>query len=632
MATRASFSLTTSFAPLTPQDRCTMCEERKFDVTCTCGDKFDFNCIHQHIEQVGAEIEDNVRKTYEKLKEISALEDPTNETSNAEQIIIDSWKRKRIQDINDIVDEFSNKVQQRKEIFKDIPNIRENFEVIYNQMNQPTHENLNSLIEYQCQITNALDDYQTGQERIQDDTKLDAALISKINPSILQTNVCSPLSNMNNHELITIETEQREPVSNDERISDTDMRRSLELTTLTSSQETLLGISTHEPTDAFLARECTITTNSHELPTPTSSHDQTAVPEEIRELVNTDTTQQTTSTTENRESVRVNGNSINDANTTNHEEFDAGLTRQIQRANSIVIPVANDRYAGTLCCHDNQLLYNEIDSTTQKFRLVFISDINDVKAQQFIDWREPDVTHVAGDNEWIQDIIYSTKLAGYLILNRSRLRLFTDTSMQLTEYYLFPDRTMKRLSCSETSIYLIVSQNAISYNGDEIIVMHYDKDEQVTKTFRDIMPNQINRGAGPIVGEITDLTVMPNEQIALGYRLERRHEVGICVFNVSNDNKIWSCIKRLLLHECWHQDSSYTPRMDWCATLNVVILIEYMTGHLIMLDPSCEVNGECRFMNVENQKESPINLTLSTNNWFCTRFPSSINIYKIISE
>ncbi|CAF4465099.1 unnamed protein product, partial [Rotaria magnacalcarata] len=80
------------------------------------------------------------------------------------------------------------------------------------------------------------------------------------------------------------------------------------------------------------------------------------------ELVNTGTTQQTTSTTERREPVKVNGNSINDTNTTNHDEFDAGLTSKIQRANSIVIPLANDKYAGTLCCHDNQLLYNEIDS------------------------------------------------------------------------------------------------------------------------------------------------------------------------------------------------------------------------------------------------------------------------------
>ncbi|CAF2066591.1 unnamed protein product [Rotaria magnacalcarata] len=602
MAKRVSFSLPTLCSLLTPKDRCTMCEERKYDLICTCGDKFDFNCIHQHIEQVGAEIEDNVRKTYEKLKEITALEDPTNEASNAEQIIINNWKRKRIQDINDIVDEFSNKVQRRKEIFKDIPIIRENFEVIYNEMSRPTHENLNSLIECQHQIMSALDGYQTGQVEIQDDTKLDAALISKLNPSILQINAPSSFSTMNNHELIINETEQRGPIPNDQIISDTDMPRSLVLTTIDNSCETLLGISTHEPT---------------------------AAPEEIPELVNTGTTQQTTSTTERREPVKVNGNSINDTNTTNHDEFDAGLTSKIQRANSIVIPLANDKYAGTLCCHDNQLLYNEIDSTTQKFRLVFIPDINDVKAQQFIDWREPNATYAAGDNEWIQDIIYSTKLAGYLILNRSRLRLFPDDSMQLTEYASFPDRTMKRLSCSGTSIYLIAAQNAIGYNGDEIILMNYDNDGQVTKTFRDIMPNRINRGAGPLVGEISDLTVMPNEQIALGYRLERRHEVGICVFKVSNDNKIWSCIKHLLFDDCWHQDSSYTPRMDWCATLNVVIFIEYITGHLIMLDPSCEVKGECRFMNVENQDESPINLTVSTNNWLCTRFPSSINIYKI---
>jgi hypothetical protein len=41
-----------------PKDLCIICESQPYDLICTCGDKFDFTCIHQHVEQLGVEFQD----------------------------------------------------------------------------------------------------------------------------------------------------------------------------------------------------------------------------------------------------------------------------------------------------------------------------------------------------------------------------------------------------------------------------------------------------------------------------------------------------------------------------------------------------------------------------------------------
>lgn len=262
---------------------------------------------------------------------------------------------------------------------------------------------------------------------------------------------------------------------------------------------------------------------------------------------------------------------------------------------------------------------------------MFISDITNPTMKQTIEWNQPDTIINGDDDEWIQDIIYSDKLSAYLLLNRSRLRLFNDNTNELNEYHTFNDRTMKRISCNDKFIYLTSSRDNTPYHGDEIILMNYDKEEQIRKTLRDIFPSRINRGAGPLIGEISDIASGSNDQVTISYRLERRHEVGIFVFNVTNDGKEWSSVKQLLLNECWHSDLSYTPRIDWSEKLNVFILIEYMTGHLIMIDKDGQIEGECRFMHISNRRDSPINLTISKNNWLSVRYDSSINVHKLIS-
>ena len=315
---------------------------------------------------------------------------------------------------------------------------------------------------------------------------------------------------------------------------------------------------------------------------------------------------------------------------TTHDDFDAGKTRQIRRVNPVVITVNNDRFAAAVCCHKTQMLYNDYDKTTQQYCLTFLSNINQSTNKRLIDWNQRGISTLNGnDDEYLQDIVYSNRLLKYLLLNRSRLRSFDDTTYELEEFHQFPDRTMKRLTCSDNFIYLTSTRGSGPYTGDEIILMNYNKEEQVSKTFRDIIPSRLNRGAGPIVGEISDIAAGANEQVAIGYRLERRHEVGVCLFNVTNDGRDWACVKQLLLNECWHSDLSYTPRLDWSEKLKVFILIEYITGHLIMIDREGQIEGECRFMHAENRQESPINLTISNNDLLGVRYASSISIHRL---
>ncbi|CAF2762541.1 unnamed protein product [Rotaria sp. Silwood2] len=657
---------------------CSNCEGRPYDLICTCGDKFDFDCIHYHIEEIGTEIQEKSQMVSDKLLQLNVLqekeEEKEYENTNAVQTVIDNWKRKRMQDINDIAEQTLYEYKRQKNVFNDIPSIQANFDRICSLFHRPTHTNLNDIIALGHQIQRLLEDHQNSSPTIPDDTNLDALLRAKL---ILST------SSTNNQELRPIEIEPQQFVSSDPVISDTSRFRSPELTNQLTN-----GTHTIELTNGTHTIELTNGTHTYELPNVVHTNELSneihtnelsnkiytnelpntvytnGLPDEIRtnDLINdtrindlTNDTRTNNLTNELPNTVYTNGlpdeirtndltndtrinDLTNDTRTnnltnesTNNDEFDAGQTRQIQRVNTILIAVNNDKYAGTICCHNNQLIYNDYDRTIRSSRLTFIPNIYDLTTKHYIDWYEPDSAVGSGDDEWIQDITYSNRLSGYLILNRARLRLFKDYTNDLIEFQTFVDRTMKRLSCSDNHIYLVVAPNTTTYHGDEIVLMNYDKEEKVCKTFRDIMPTRMNRGAGPLVGEISDLTVVSNEKIAMGYRFERRHEVGICLFKISNDGRDWSCIKQLLLDDCWHNDLSYTPKMDWSAKLNAIILIEYMTGHLIVLDQDGQVTGECRFMHVENHRESPINLTVGTNNLLCARFESSIAIHKIIS-
>jgi hypothetical protein len=581
---------TTTLTSLVPpksesKELCIICEAQPYDLICVCGDKFDFNCIHQHVEQIGFEYQDHLEQVTEKLTQLSDLQENSNRNHNydAARTQIDNWKRKRIQDINDIAEKAANDIQERENIFNDIPLFQETFTQLSNELHHVVHENLNKLINLNQQIHDKIDACQDLPNLTFDDANFDASLLTKLNPSASNAYVSSSsTSNINHEELTTVETEPRVSLPPSPR------------------------------------------------PEPRIEIDQT---QPTVELTNTAKTNEGTKhvTLENTNHVTHENTNHVTHESTNSDEFEAGQTRYIRRTNPILISTNNDKYSATICCHVNQLIYNNYDQTTQEFRLIFLPDINNPTAKQTINWNQPDTSINADDDEWIQDIIYSDKLSSYLLLNRARLRVYNADINELEEFHTFNDRTMKRLSCSEKYIYVTSAHGSTPNTGDEIILMNYAKEEQLRKTFRDIIPTRINRGAGPLVGEISDLAVGANDQVTIAYRLERRQEVGVCVFNVTNNGREWSSVKQLLLNDCWHNNLSYTPRIDWCEKLNVFILIEYITGHLIMVDREGQVKGECLFMHAENRQESPINLTISTNDWLCIRYNSSISIHKLTS-
>jgi hypothetical protein len=459
------------------------------------------------------------------------------------------------------------------------------------------------MITLQREVREKSDEFETLPELLRDDANLDSKLQSKLNPNIFNQN---------------LSIHETEPIISSP-ITTTDINIQMSTEPMTSAPITTSNtniLMNAEPT-IFVP---TIPSNESSTVNIESTISAPKIPSIENTTINTEPTVKLTN------NVFVN-NSTTDS--TDHDEFEVGQTANIQRQNPIRIAINNDRFAATICCHENQLLYNDCNQRMRTARLTLIPNITQATNKRIIDWIEPEAIVGGGDDDWIQDITYSTKLRGYLLLNRSRLRLLHDDTHELEEFYQFPDRSMKRVACNDTFIYLISANGITGQHGDEIILMNYDKEEKIIKTFRDLVLQRNNRNSGPLVGEISDLAVNTHGQIVFSYRLERRQEVGVCIYNVLNDGNDWSSVKQLLLNECWHNDLSYTPRIEWCEKLNVFVIVEYMTSHLIMLDQTGRVTGETRFMNVENRVEPPLNLSISTNDWFCVRYESSINIHRL---
>ena len=444
------------------------------------------------------------------------------------------------------------------------------------------------MVDLQREILEKSDELDTLPDLLEDDINLDSQVQSKLNPIVVQQ-----LSLTDNTESIT---------SLPPTIT----------TTTTTTSNTNLSTSTEPISSTPIAK--------------VNSEDTVAVPETSSNQNPIINNSQSPPLTNSREENNASLHSLEE------DEFDAGSTTSIQRRNPIIISATNDRSVATICCHRNQLLYNDNDQNNQKPRLTFIPDLTQVETKKIIEWTTPDTQVGGGDDHWIQDITYSTKLQGYLLLNRARLRLFHDETEELSEFYELPDRSMKRVTCNETFIYLISASGMTGQHGDEIILMNYDKEEKICKTFRDLVLQRNNRITGPFVGEISDLAVNTTGQILFSYRLERRQEVGVCMYDVSNNGNEWIFIKQLLLNECWHNDLSFTPRIDWSEKLNLFVLIEFMTGHLIMMDQGGQVKGESRFINVHNQRDSPLNLSISKEDWLCVRYETSINIHRLESS
>jgi hypothetical protein len=523
-----------------------------------------------------------------------------------------------MQDINDIADDALNQIQKREEAYSEVAPFRVEYNALSQESHRVVHEQLSSMVILQRQVYEKSEELENLPELLHDDMNLDLKLKSNLNPNIFNQNetesISSPLTKTTD---TNIEMSTEPIISAPTTTSNTNILTNIEPTI--SVPKTLSNensMNNIEPT--LFAPTTPSNENSTINDEPTVSAPPTSLDE--NSTINNEPTGQLTS------NVNIN-NSITAS--TDQDEFEAGYTTNIQRRNPIIIATNNDRFVATVCCHENQLLYNDYNHRIRSTRLTLIPDITQPTKKQIIDWIQPEVIVGGGDDDWIQDIAYSTKLRGYLLLNRSRLRLFHDDTHELEEFYQFPDRSMKRVTCNETFIYLISAGGLTGQHGDEIILLNYDKEEQICKTFRDIVLHRNTRISAPLIGEISDLAVNTNGQLIFGYRLERRQEVGVCMYNITNNGNDWTSVKHLLLNECWRDDLSYTPRMEWCEKLNVFILIEHITSHLIMLDQTGQVKGETRFLHVQNQRDTPLNLSISTNDWFCVRYESSININRL---
>jgi hypothetical protein len=73
------------------KELCIICEAQPYDLICTCGDKFDFNCIHQHVEQIGFEFQDNYQKVSEKLVQVNDLQEREGNNINDARTLIENW-------------------------------------------------------------------------------------------------------------------------------------------------------------------------------------------------------------------------------------------------------------------------------------------------------------------------------------------------------------------------------------------------------------------------------------------------------------------------------------------------------------------------------------------------------------
>jgi len=87
----ASSSLTTSLSDRSNSSKelCVICQSQPYDLICTCGDKFDFTCIHTHVEQIGLEFQYVQGEVGERLLRVEQIVED-NSCTNA-KTIIENW-------------------------------------------------------------------------------------------------------------------------------------------------------------------------------------------------------------------------------------------------------------------------------------------------------------------------------------------------------------------------------------------------------------------------------------------------------------------------------------------------------------------------------------------------------------
>jgi len=73
------------------KERCSFCKTQPFDLICTCGDKFDFNCIQQHVEIMAMEFQQHHQDVSDKLDKLTELQQILKSSLDAARSSIDAW-------------------------------------------------------------------------------------------------------------------------------------------------------------------------------------------------------------------------------------------------------------------------------------------------------------------------------------------------------------------------------------------------------------------------------------------------------------------------------------------------------------------------------------------------------------
>ena len=538
-------------------------------------------------------------------------------------------------------------------IYSEAVSLRAQFNELCEDAQHVVHQQLNSLVDLQGKVREFSEQLKDLPALVMDDVNLDVALQAKLNPAVQRSkspNEQTSFSSMTNGDSgMPLKSESfdspssdglsTEPLTNDAPmesnpnplintgpINDIGLNTALSENSYTTTEQLNSQLENTSNRDSIMDAE-RIGSSSTTVSIVGSTTESEPVGFESPVCLDSSPSITVESP---RQSLDLTTNLPSSSNDNNPEDFDIGETEHILRRNIIRISTSNDKRVATIACHGNELFYNDYSDRTRKARLTLIHDFTGTMEKQIINWPEPTTLVGGGDDDWIQDIAYCDALKGYLLLNLSRLRLFRDDTREIEEFNQFPDRTMKRVTCNDSFIYLIIAGGVTSHHGDQVILMNYQKEEQVVKTFRDIITRRNNRSTGSVNGELSDIAVNNHGQVIFTYRCERYQEVGVSIYNVIKDGLLWTNVKSLLLNECWHSDLSFTPRIEWCEKLNTFILIEFLTSHLIMLDQYGQVKGERLFLSGDSGRDSPLNLTISNNDMLCIRYDTFINIHRLI--
>ncbi|CAF3316612.1 unnamed protein product [Rotaria socialis] len=559
------------------EELCVACSSQPFDLTCSCGGKFDFFCINIHVEEIRLEFEFIQSETGQKLLELEQAAE--NNDCAEKRTMVENWRQKRLKDINSLADDALSEIERRENTYEDVATLRTQYNSLSQNMGRVVHQQLHSMYSLQQKTKEKTDQLEKLPAPIQDDIALDSKLKKKLNPTIFGQNSTT-----------TTNTAESAVVT-----SATDEGNNILVNTEQSGFNLMTNVNTNSPDQSTNVGHIILAPPRTINPPPAAqAEDKTESPQQ--------------------------------------DNFNQGLTSNIELENPIIIPTHNDTFAGTLCCHDSQLLYNNYNPRNGTCHLILVPDVEQPTSRQTIPWADPDASIGGGDNNWIQDITYSATLKGYLLLNCSRLRFLRNNRNVLEEFYQFPDRSMKRVTCDDKYIYVLSVGGATNHYGDEIILLNYDKEEKACKSFRDIISGGRNDATTSTIGEISDFAVNNHGQIMLAYRLKHRKQVRLCIFNLLNGGNTWTIVKQLLLNECWDEEKLFTPRMEWCEKFRLFVVVEYITSHLIMLDESGQVKGESSFTSVQNAEETPLNISISNNDWICARYVSSINIHRLSGD